>query len=141
LTSTVGELFRVRNDAPNVGRIMSGEGIDVLTQTEILRVQGKSGDNVEVLLRSSAAGERTVTGSDILVAVGRVPNTAGIGLDVAGVALDARGYIKVNERLETGAPEVWAIGDDGMLATEEGSIYCSIALSDPLSTAPPRGGP
>ncbi len=54
---------------------------------------------------------QTIEGSDILVAAGRSPNTAGIGLDVAGVELDGRGYIKVNERLETTAPEVWAIGE------------------------------
>ncbi|HMJ27826.1 MAG TPA: FAD-dependent oxidoreductase [Xanthobacteraceae bacterium] len=96
--------------AGEVSRIMSGEGIDVLTDTELLRVQGKSGDNVKVLVRSSA-GEQTVAGSDILVATGRTPNTAGIGLEVAGVTLDRRGYIKVNERLETTAPEVWAIGE------------------------------
>lgn len=49
--------------------------------------------------------------SDILVATGRVPNTAGIGLEEAGVALDARGYIHVSERLETSAPGVWAMGE------------------------------
>ncbi len=43
--------------------------------------------------------------------MGRTPNTAGIGLDVAGVELDARGYIEVNDRLETSAPDVWAIGE------------------------------
>jgi pyruvate/2-oxoglutarate dehydrogenase complex dihydrolipoamide dehydrogenase (E3) component len=49
--------------------------------------------------------------SDILVAAGRTPNTAGIGLEVAGVQLDGRGYIRVNERLETSAAGVWAIGE------------------------------
>ena len=57
------------------------------------------------------SGEQTIEGSDILVAAGRSPNTAGIGLEVAGVELDGRGYIKVNDRLETSAPEVWAIGE------------------------------
>ena len=51
------------------------------------------------------AGEEKIQGSDILVAAGRVPNTAGIGLEEAGVELDARGYIRVNDRLETTAPE------------------------------------
>ena len=54
---------------------------------------------------------QTIAGSDILVATGRTPNTDGIGLDLAGVALDARGYIIVNDRLETSAPDVWAIGE------------------------------
>jgi pyruvate/2-oxoglutarate dehydrogenase complex dihydrolipoamide dehydrogenase (E3) component len=52
-----------------------------------------------------------IDGSDILVAVGRVPNTAGIGLSEAGVELDARGYVDVNGRLETSAPGVWAVGE------------------------------
>jgi pyruvate/2-oxoglutarate dehydrogenase complex dihydrolipoamide dehydrogenase (E3) component len=56
-------------------------------------------------------GERTVAGSDILVAAGRVPNTREIGLEQAGVDIDARGFIAVNDRLETTAPEVWAIGE------------------------------
>jgi pyruvate/2-oxoglutarate dehydrogenase complex dihydrolipoamide dehydrogenase (E3) component len=54
---------------------------------------------------------RTLRGSHVLVAAGRSPNTAGIGLDTAGVSLTAQGYIKVNERLQTTAPGVWAIGD------------------------------
>jgi len=53
----------------------------------------------------------TADGSDILVAAGRIPNTARIGLEQVGVALDGRGYIRVNERLETTAPDVWAIGE------------------------------
>ena len=57
------------------------------------------------------AGEQRIEGSDLLVAVGRIPNTAGIGLDETGVELDERGYIRVNARLETTAPDVWAIGE------------------------------
>ena len=52
-----------------------------------------------------------IEGSDILVAAGRTPNTAGIGLETAGVELDERGYVQVNDRLETTAPDVWAIGE------------------------------
>jgi pyruvate/2-oxoglutarate dehydrogenase complex dihydrolipoamide dehydrogenase (E3) component len=59
----------------------------------------------------TAAGERVLEGSDVLAATGRAPNTNGIGLDLAGVELDPRGYIKVNERLETSAPAVWAMGE------------------------------
>jgi pyruvate/2-oxoglutarate dehydrogenase complex dihydrolipoamide dehydrogenase (E3) component len=50
-------------------------------------------------------------GTDLLVATGRTPNTQGIGLEAAGIELDARGYIKVNERLETGVDGIWAMGD------------------------------
>jgi pyruvate/2-oxoglutarate dehydrogenase complex dihydrolipoamide dehydrogenase (E3) component len=59
----------------------------------------------------TSSGEQTIEGSDILVAAGRTPNTAGIGLEAAGIELDGHGYIKVNERLETSAPDVWAIGE------------------------------
>jgi pyruvate/2-oxoglutarate dehydrogenase complex dihydrolipoamide dehydrogenase (E3) component len=54
---------------------------------------------------------QAIEGTDLLVATGRTPNTQGIGPEAAGIELDARGYIKVNERLETTAPGVWAVGD------------------------------
>jgi pyruvate/2-oxoglutarate dehydrogenase complex dihydrolipoamide dehydrogenase (E3) component len=57
------------------------------------------------------SSEQRIDGSDILVAAGRIPNTAGIGLEEAGVELDGRGYIRVNGRLETSAPDVWALGE------------------------------
>jgi pyruvate/2-oxoglutarate dehydrogenase complex dihydrolipoamide dehydrogenase (E3) component len=91
-------------------RILSEEGIHFVLSAEPQKVEGRSGEKVAVTLRTPA-GQKTLVGSDILVAVGRVPNTAGIGLDEAGVALDARGYVQVNERLETTAPQVWALGE------------------------------
>jgi pyruvate/2-oxoglutarate dehydrogenase complex dihydrolipoamide dehydrogenase (E3) component len=63
------------------------------------------------LIVRSPSGEKTIEASDILVATGRAPNTAGIGLEFAGVELDQRGYVKVNGRLETTAQDVWAIGE------------------------------
>lgn len=60
---------------------------------------------------SAPRGERTISATDILVAVGRAPNTNGAGLEAAGVQLDSRGYIVVNDRLETTAPNIWAIGE------------------------------
>jgi pyruvate/2-oxoglutarate dehydrogenase complex dihydrolipoamide dehydrogenase (E3) component len=86
------------------------EGIEVHLGAKILRVQGRSGEGVVLQIRTPA-GDQTIEGSDVLVAAGRTPNTAGIGLAVAGVALDSRGYIAVNDRLETSAPDVWAIGE------------------------------
>jgi len=56
-------------------------------------------------------GGRTAEASHVLVAIGRVPNTDALGLDAAGVRTDARGFITVNDRLETSAPGVWALGD------------------------------
>jgi pyruvate/2-oxoglutarate dehydrogenase complex dihydrolipoamide dehydrogenase (E3) component len=89
---------------------LSGEGIQVLVEGELLQVAGRSGDKVTLTVRTPS-GEQHINGSDILVAVGRIPNTAGIGLKEAGVELDGRGYIRVNGRLETSAPDVWAVGE------------------------------
>jgi pyruvate/2-oxoglutarate dehydrogenase complex dihydrolipoamide dehydrogenase (E3) component len=91
-------------------RILSDEGIQVLVEAQLLQVRGRSGEKVSLIVRT-ASGEQTIDGSDILVAAGRIPNTAGIGLEDAGVELDGRRYIRVNERLETSAPDVWAIGE------------------------------
>src|SRR2546429_753650 len=60
---------------------------------------------------ATAGGTRVIEGSDILVMAGRVPNTQRIGLEDAGIKLDERAYIKVNERLETTAPDVWPMGE------------------------------
>jgi pyruvate/2-oxoglutarate dehydrogenase complex dihydrolipoamide dehydrogenase (E3) component len=93
-----------------VQRILSEEGIQFLVAAETIRVHGRSGEEVRLVVRATS-GEQRIEGSDILVAAGRAPNSAGIGLEEAGVELDGRGYIRVNERLETSAPEVWAIGE------------------------------
>jgi pyruvate/2-oxoglutarate dehydrogenase complex dihydrolipoamide dehydrogenase (E3) component len=96
--------------ADEVHRILREEGIQFLLQAQTLSVQGRSGDGVSLTVRAPS-GEQKIEGSDILVSAGRVPNTAGIGLEETGVELDAHGYIRVNERLETAAPNVWAIGE------------------------------
>jgi pyruvate/2-oxoglutarate dehydrogenase complex dihydrolipoamide dehydrogenase (E3) component len=96
--------------ADEMERILSEEGIEVRTGADVLSVRGRSGDKVSLAVRASS-GEQELEGSDIMVATGRVPNTAGIGLEEAGIELDARGYIRVNERLETTAPGVWALGE------------------------------
>src|SRR5215813_4351543 len=93
-----------------VQEILLGEGIECLVGAHTLRVHGRSGKDVTVQVRTGA-GDKQIEGSDILVAVGRTPNTAGIGLEQAGVELNPRGYVRVNERLETTAPDVWAIGE------------------------------
>jgi pyruvate/2-oxoglutarate dehydrogenase complex dihydrolipoamide dehydrogenase (E3) component len=91
-------------------RVLSEEGIRFVLCAEPVTVQGRSGEGVSLTVRMPA-GTETIEASDILVAIGRIPNTAGIGLEAAGVCLDAGGFIRVNERLETTAPDVWAIGD------------------------------
>src|SRR5215471_2247281 len=91
-------------------RILSDEGMRVLLEAQLLEVRGRSGDKVTLVVRTPS-GEQNIDGSDILVAVGRIPNTSGIGLEDAGVELDGRGYIRVKDRLETSAPGVWALGE------------------------------
>jgi pyruvate/2-oxoglutarate dehydrogenase complex dihydrolipoamide dehydrogenase (E3) component len=96
--------------AEAIGQLFADEGIEVLLSTEAQKVEGRSGESVRLRARTPQ-GERLIEGSDVLAATGRTPNTTGIGLDTAGVKLDARGYIQVNDRLETSAPDVWAIGE------------------------------
>jgi pyruvate/2-oxoglutarate dehydrogenase complex dihydrolipoamide dehydrogenase (E3) component len=96
--------------AAEMQRILSDEGIQFLIAAETIDVHGRSGEEVSLVVRTPS-GEQKIEGSDILVAAGRVPNTAGIGLEEAGVELDGRGYIRVNERLETAASGVWAMGE------------------------------
>ena len=96
--------------AAEMGRLLGDEGIDIVLNAQPLRVDGLNGEAVSVSVRTGA-GARKIEGSHLLVAVGRVANTAGIGLDEAGIALDARGFIKVDEWLKTTAPGVWAIGE------------------------------
>jgi pyruvate/2-oxoglutarate dehydrogenase complex dihydrolipoamide dehydrogenase (E3) component len=99
-----------RDVAEEIQRILSCEGIEFLLNAEVAEVRGRSGEGLSLTLRTGS-GERSIEGSDILVAAGRVPNTAGIGLEEAGVALDERGYVRTNERLETNAAGVWALGE------------------------------
>jgi pyruvate/2-oxoglutarate dehydrogenase complex dihydrolipoamide dehydrogenase (E3) component len=86
------------------------EGIEVLLQANVVEVNGVSGQGIRVRVNQDGE-ERVLEGTDFLVAAGRTPNTKGIGLETAGVELDPRGYIKVNERLEATAPGVWAMGE------------------------------
>ncbi|HKS73428.1 MAG TPA: mercuric reductase [Terriglobales bacterium] len=90
--------------------LFQSEQIDVLVNTQLLSVAGRSGEQVKVRVKDSK-GERTLEGSDLLVATGRTPNTDGIGLELAGVKLAPQGFIAVNDRLETSAENVWAMGD------------------------------
>jgi pyruvate/2-oxoglutarate dehydrogenase complex dihydrolipoamide dehydrogenase (E3) component len=90
--------------------LLANEGIDVHLKTRIKRVSGKSGDAVTIVFEKNGT-DKTLTGTHLLVATGRTPNTEGFGLESAGVELTDRGFIKVNERLQTTAPGVWAIGE------------------------------
>ena len=96
--------------AEEMARILGGEGIDIVRGAQPLSVSGTNGDAVRIAVRT-AAGERSIEGTHLLAATGRIANTAGIGLDAAGIAVDGRGFIRVDERLQTTAPGVWAIGE------------------------------
>jgi pyruvate/2-oxoglutarate dehydrogenase complex dihydrolipoamide dehydrogenase (E3) component len=104
-------LSREDEDVSQVLRdLFADEGIDVLLNAGVRRVTGKSGESVSVIVDHNGV-EKTLTATHLLVATGRKPNTEGLGLELAGVELTDRGYIKVNERLQTTADGVWAIGE------------------------------
>jgi pyruvate/2-oxoglutarate dehydrogenase complex dihydrolipoamide dehydrogenase (E3) component len=90
--------------------LLEDEGIDILLNARVSRVLGKSGDSVSIGVEQNGT-EKVLEGSHVLVAAGRTPNTEGLGLELAGVELTNRGYVKVNNRLQTTAPGVWAIGE------------------------------
>jgi pyruvate/2-oxoglutarate dehydrogenase complex dihydrolipoamide dehydrogenase (E3) component len=90
--------------------IFREEGIDIVTSATITQIEGKSGDQVK--LHAVRNGEKIeLEGTHILVASGRTPNTQNIGLELAGVETSKSGHVKVNERLQTTAAGVWAVGD------------------------------
>ncbi len=96
--------------ADEVQAFLRDEGIEIMPGAGVIGVTGRSGQTVTVTLHTNT-GEQRIEGTDILVAAGRVPNTADIGLETTGVALDERGYIRVDDRLETSAASIWAVGD------------------------------
>jgi pyruvate/2-oxoglutarate dehydrogenase complex dihydrolipoamide dehydrogenase (E3) component len=91
-------------------QLFQDEGIVIVANTSLGRVEGKSGKGVR-LHGSRRGSEIIVEGSHLLVATGRAPNTEGIGLELAGIKTTRKGFVEVNERLETSAPSVWALGD------------------------------
>jgi pyruvate/2-oxoglutarate dehydrogenase complex dihydrolipoamide dehydrogenase (E3) component len=95
--------------AAEIVSILQQDGVEVLLNTKAERV-GKEGPRIRVVV--SAAGQsRTLTGSHLLVAVGRVPNSDTLNPSAAGVSTDERGYIQVDSKLETSASGIYALGD------------------------------
>jgi pyruvate/2-oxoglutarate dehydrogenase complex dihydrolipoamide dehydrogenase (E3) component len=90
-----------------IQQLFRDEGIDVVASSTITSVEGISGANVKLHLSSGA----TLEGTHLLVATGRTPNTQNMGLELAGVRTTPSGHIQVNDRLETTAPNIWAMGD------------------------------
>ena len=89
--------------------ILETEGIKMRLSAECIALE-KRGDKVAVNVDCSS-GDKTVVGSHTLLAVGRLPNTADLGLESTGVAVDQRGYIKVDDQLRTNVPGIYALGD------------------------------
>jgi len=101
-----------REDADVVAelqRALEAEGLHFLLNARTTKVETKNGHITLTL--EGVAGSRTVSGSHLLVAAGRTPNTEELGLDKAGVETDPDGFITVNSRLETTVPGIWALGD------------------------------
>jgi len=96
--------------AEEVANIMREDGLEVLLETKPVSVTQASQGNIHLTVQTKA-GERTLTGSHLLMAAGRVPNTEWLNLDAAGIQTDKRGFIQVNERLETNVPGIYALGD------------------------------
>jgi len=93
-----------------VTELCAVEGIELVLDAHLTAVEGLSGQAVKLRVRQGE-NELLLEGTDLLVAAGRTPNTADIGLDLAGVEMTDRGFVKVDEHLETTAPGVYAIGD------------------------------
>ena len=108
-----GKQLLAREDADvaeEVAKILREDGIETLLETEAVRVEQGPGGEVRLIVRRDR-DERALSGSHLLVATGRVPNTDRLNLAAAGVETDSKGYIRVNERLETNVPGVYALGD------------------------------
>jgi pyruvate/2-oxoglutarate dehydrogenase complex dihydrolipoamide dehydrogenase (E3) component len=92
-----------------VAEILKEENIDIRLNSKVVAV-AKEGNNIAVTVEN-AGTKSQVIGSHLLLAIGRRPNTDDLGLDKAGVATDARGYIQVDDQLRTNVPGIWALGD------------------------------
>jgi pyruvate/2-oxoglutarate dehydrogenase complex dihydrolipoamide dehydrogenase (E3) component len=110
--------------AEAVAEILREDGIEVLLCTQTRRAA--QDDNGKILLTvDTSEGERTLEGTHLLVAAGRPPNTEALNLGAAGIETDKRGFIEANERLETSAEGVWALGD-----VKDGPAFTHISYDD-----------
>lgn len=96
--------------ADEVAKLLREDGIQILLNTTLVRAEQPKRGNI-LLTVSGPEGERTLIGSHLLVAAGRTPNSDTLNLQSAGVEIDRQGFIKVNERLETNVPGIYALGD------------------------------
>jgi pyruvate/2-oxoglutarate dehydrogenase complex dihydrolipoamide dehydrogenase (E3) component len=109
-----------------VAEIFREDGIELWFGADVIGVERQTGDGGTYVVTARVGGEeREVYGSHLLVATGRIPNTSGLGLDEAGIATDDRGFVLVNERLETNVPGIYALGD-----VNGGPAFTHIAYDD-----------
>jgi pyruvate/2-oxoglutarate dehydrogenase complex dihydrolipoamide dehydrogenase (E3) component len=122
----LGDQLLAREDADiaqELQKALVADGIEFRLNARSTKVEKRQGQ--VFLTIATGQGTETIAGTHILAATGRRPNTDDLGLDKAGVALDSRGYIKVNGRLETGVPGVWALGD-----VKGGPAFTHISYND-----------
>jgi pyruvate/2-oxoglutarate dehydrogenase complex dihydrolipoamide dehydrogenase (E3) component len=108
-----GKRLMSREDADvaeAVAEILRQDGVEVLLETQAQRTEQTEDGKIRLTI-STPEGESALEGSHLLVAAGRPPNTDRLNLEAAGVETDKRGFIRVNERLETNVPGIWALGD------------------------------
>lgn len=121
-----GDEILTREDpdvAAEMQKILEGEGISFVLRARTSRVQRANGRITLIL--DGDGGSQVISGSHLLVAAGRRPNTDDLGLEQAGVQTDAKGYIAVNGRLETNVPGIWALGD-----VKSGPAFTHISYND-----------
>jgi pyruvate/2-oxoglutarate dehydrogenase complex dihydrolipoamide dehydrogenase (E3) component len=109
--------------AAAIGEVLAADGIEIWLESQARRV-AREGDGI-ALVCDTPVGERRFAGSHLLVATGRTPNTETLDLGAAGIAVDDRGHVKVDERLATSAPGVFAVGD-----VKGGPAFTHIAYDD-----------
>jgi pyruvate/2-oxoglutarate dehydrogenase complex dihydrolipoamide dehydrogenase (E3) component len=112
IVQRAGRLLTREDDdvADEVAKILREDGITVLLDTDPVRVEQRSADQIQLAVRGPD-GERILRGSHLLVAAGRTPNSDGLNLESVGVETDGHGFIVVNERLETTVSGIYALGD------------------------------
>jgi len=109
--------------ATELQQILEAEGLTILLNAQATRVEQK-GTAITISVEGLHGSSR-VTGSHLLLAIGRRPNTDDLGLEAAGIETDKFGFIKVNHRLETNVPGVWALGD-----VKGGPAFTHISYND-----------
>jgi len=120
--------------------VLRKEGVKIVTEAQVMHAAQKPNGEIEVTARVSGK-EQTFSAQKLLIATGRQPNTDGIGLEKVGVQLDERGFVKVNDELQTSVANIWAAGDvigdhtDSQMATPVGAHDGVIAAMNALSGA------